>query len=134
MLCLRGPLIPCGALNEVHWQSALWSKCGHTAKINVYRGDEGLVFSSGEESFLYSHSSSYMTNIQNTRSECNTYYKKRIHTQSVLISWNKSAKKFKLLHNITQVSCRCEIPCPRHSAISKAISYIHFRKGIDILL
>lgn len=61
-----------------------------TAKINVYRRDEGLVFSSGEESFHYSHSSSYMTNIQNMRAECSIYWKERIHT--ALTTWNKSEK------------------------------------------
>lgn len=65
--------------NRVHFEENV--AMHNTAKINVYRGDEGLGFSSGEESFHYSHSSSYMTNIQNMRSECNIYWEERINTQ-----------------------------------------------------
>lgn len=85
--------------NRVHFEESV--AMHNTAKINVYGGDEGLVFSSGEGSFNYSHSSSYMTNIQSMRSECNTYWKERIHTQSASTTLNKSSKNFELHHNIT---------------------------------
>lgn len=68
--------------NRVHFEESVVMH--YAAKINVYGGDEGSTFSLGEGSFLYSHSSSYMINIQNMSSEFNIYWKERIRTQSAL--------------------------------------------------
>lgn len=53
--------------NRVHFEESVVMH--NAAKINVHRRDEYSVFSPGEGSFHYSHSSSSMINTQNMSSE-----------------------------------------------------------------
>lgn len=72
--------------------------------------------SPGEWSFHYSHSSSYMINVQNMSLKFNIYWEETIRAESVLNTWNKWENNLSSSISLHRY-CVCDILSPNHSSI-----------------